>query len=406
MKSALPCVLTINGGSSSIRFAVYQAGDTPRRRLSGKIDRIGLSGTNLIVNDPAGTSPGPRRLATGDHRAAVGFLLEWLEAQPIFASVSAAGHRVVHGMKHSEPERVTPKLLAELHRITPYAPDHLPREIGLIEAFRRRHPELRQVACFDTAFHRTMPRVARLLPIPRRYAAKGVERYGFHGLSYSYLIEELGRLDPAGATGRVILAHLGNGASLAAVRHGRSIDTSMGFTPTAGLVMSTRTGDLDPGLVYYLARTERMSAARFQQLVNHESGLLGVSAISSDLRDLLAQEAGDVRAAEAVALFCYQAKKWIGSFAAVLGGLDTLVFAGGIGENAPLVRARICEGLNFLGIELNESRNAATAAVISTDASRATVRVIHTDEEQMIARSVCRALGLGMASDNKSSEKA
>ena len=406
MKSALPCVLTINGGSSSIRFAVYQAGDTPRRRLSGKIDRIGLSGTNLIVNDPAGTSPGPRRLATGDHRAAVGFLLEWLEAQPIFASVSAAGHRVVHGMKHSEPERVTPKLLAELHRITPYAPDHLPREIGLIEAFRRRHPQLRQVACFDTAFHRTMPRVARLLPIPRRYAAKGVERYGFHGLSYSYLIEELGRLDPAGATGRVILAHLGNGASLAAVRHGRSIDTSMGFTPTAGLVMSTRTGDLDPGLVYYLARTERMSAARFQQLVNHESGLLGVSAISSDLRDLLAQEAGDVRAAEAVALFCYQAKKWIGSFAAVLGGLDTLVFAGGIGENAPLVRARICEGLNFLGIELNESRNAATAAVISTDASRATVRVIHTDEEQMIARSVCRALGLGMASDNKSSEKA
>ena len=406
MKSALPCVLTINGGSSSIRFAVYQAGDTPRRRLSGKIDRIGLSGTNLIVNDPAGTSPGPRRLATGDHRAAVGFLLEWLEAQPIFASVSAAGHRVVHGMKHSEPERVTPKLLAELHRITPYAPDHLPREIGLIEAFRRRHPKLRQVACFDTAFHRTMPRVAKLLPIPRRYAAKGVERYGFHGLSYSYLIEELGRLDPAGATGRVILAHLGNGASLAAVRHGRSIDTSMGFTPTAGLVMSTRTGDLDPGLVYYLARTERMSAARFQQLVNHESGLLGVPAISSDLRDLLAQEAGDVRAAEAVALFCYQAKKWIGSFAAVLGGLDTLVFAGGIGENAPLVRARICAGLNFLGIELNESRNAATAAVISTDASRATVRVIHTDEEQMIARSVCRALGLGMASDNKSSEKA
>ena len=406
MKSALPCVLTINGGSSSIRFAVYQAGDTPRRRLSGKIDRIGLSGTNLIVNDPAGTSPGPRRLATGDHRAAVGFLLEWLEAQPIFASVSAAGHRVVHGMKHSEPERVTPKLLAELHRITPYAPDHLPREIGLIEAFRRRHPKLRQVACFDTAFHRTMPRVAKLLPIPRRYAAKGVERYGFHGLSYSYLIEELGRLDPAGATGRVILAHLGNGASLAAVRHGKSIDTSMGFTPTAGLVMSTRTGDLDPGLVYYLARTERMSAARFQQLVNHESGLLGVSAISSDMRDLLAQEAGDVRAAEAVALFCYQAKKWIGSFAAVLGGLDTLVFAGGIGENAPLVRARICAGLNFLGIELNESRNAATAAVISTDASRATVRVIHTDEEQMIARSVCRALGLGMASDNKSSGKA
>ena len=212
-------------------------------------------------------------------------------------------------MKHSEPERVTPKLLAELRRITPYDPDHLPREIGLIEAFRQRHPKLPQVACFDTAFHRTMPRVAKLLPIPRRYAAKGVERYGFHGLSYAYLMEELGRLDPAAAKGRVILAHLGNGASLAAVRHGKSIDTSMGFTPTAGLVMSTRTGDLDPGLVYYLARTERMTAARFQQMVNHESGLLGVSGTSSDLRDLLAHEAGDARAAEAVALFCYQAKK-------------------------------------------------------------------------------------------------
>jgi Acetate kinase len=290
MKSALPCVLTINGGSSSIRFAVYEAGETPRRRLDGKIDRIGLSGTNLIVNDPAGKPQVPRRLAAADHRTAVGFLLDWLEAQPVFASVKAAGHRVVHGMKHSEPERVTPKLLAELHRITPYDPDHLPREIGLIEAFRRRHPTLPQVACFDTAFHRTMPRVAKLLPIPRRYAAKGVERYGFHGLSYAYLMEELGRLDPAATKGRVILAHLGNGASLAAVRDGKSIDTSMGFTPTAGLVMSTRTGDLDPGLVYYLARTERMTAAQFQQMVNHESGLLGVSGTSSDLRDLCARE--------------------------------------------------------------------------------------------------------------------
>jgi acetate kinase len=207
-------------------------------------------------------------------------------------------------------------------------------------------------------------------------------------------MEELGRLDPAAARGRVILAHLGNGSSLAAVRDGKSIDTSMGFTPAAGLVMSTRTGDMDPGLVYYLARTERMTAARFQRLVNHDSGLLGVSGISADMRDLLAKEGEDVRAAEAVALFCYHVKKWIGSFAAALGGLDTLVFAGGIGENAPLVRARICEGLTFLGIELNASRNAETAGVISTDASRATVRVIRTDEELMIARSVTRVLNL------------
>ena len=394
MKSAFPSVLTINGGSSSIRFAVYEAGGTPRRLLDGKIDRIGLRGTNLILSDSSGKPQVPRRVAAADHRTAAGFLLDWLEAQPVFTSVKAAGHRVVHGMKHSEPERITPKLLAELRRIMPYAPDHLRREIGLIEAFRRRHPQLPQVACFDTAFHRTMPRVAKLLPIPRRYSAKGVERYGFHGLSYAYLMEELGRLDPAATKGRVVLAHLGNGASLSAVLHGKSIDTSMGFTPTAGLVMSTRTGDLDPGLVYYLAHTERMTATQFQHVVSHESGLLGVSETSSDLRDLQAREAVDVRAAEAVALFCYQAKKWIGSFAAALGGLDTLVFAGGIGENAPLIRKRICDGLGFLGIELNRKRNAKNASLISQDAGRVKVRVIRTDEEVMIARSVSRILDL------------
>ncbi|HZC24939.1 MAG TPA: acetate/propionate family kinase [Candidatus Binatia bacterium] len=395
MKSAVPCTLTINGGSSSIRFAVFEAGKTPRRRLDGKIERIGLSGTSLIVNDPAGTSQAPRRLGAGDHLSAPDFLLDWLEPQPIFASVKAVGHRVVHGMKHSEPERVTSKLLAELHRITPYDPDHLPGEIALIEAFRRRHPKLTQVACFDTAFHRTMPRVAKLLPIPRRYAARGVERYGFHGLSYAYLLEELGRVDPAATKGRVILAHLSNGASLAAVRDGKSIDTSMGFTPTAGLVMSTRTGDLDPGLVYYLARTKRMTAAQFQNMVNHESGLLGVSGTSSDVRDLLARETGDARAADAVALFCYQAKQWIGSFAAALGGLDTIVFAGGIGENAPLIRARICDGLGFLGIELDQKRNAKNAPLISPDAGRVKVRIIRTYEEIMIAKLVERVLNLG-----------
>jgi acetate kinase len=317
--------------------------------------------------------------------------LDWLEAQPIFASVTAAGHRVVHGMRHFEPEPVTPALLSELRRITPYAPDHLPGEIAMIEAISRRHPRLPQVACFDTAFHQAMPRVATLLPIPRRFDAAGVQRYGFHGLSYGYLMEELTRVgDPAASTGRVILAHLGNGASLAAVRDGRSVDTSMGFTPTAGLPMSTRSGDLDPGLVGYLARTDNMTPLQFHHMVNHESGLLGVSETTSDMRDLLAQEADDVRAAEAVALFCYQVKKWIGAFAAALGGVDTLVFAGGIGEHAPLVRERICEGLSFLGIELDASRNAEAANVISTDASRATVRVIRTDEELMIARSVLR----------------
>jgi acetate kinase len=386
-------VLAVNGGSSSIRFALYEEGEPLRRRLTGKVDRVGLSDTTLTFKNSAETAPDRRTIHMDDDHSAVDFLLDWLETQQVFASVAAVGHRVVHGMTHSEPERVTPGLLDGLRRITAYDPEHLPLEIELIEAFRQRHPALPQVACFDTAFHRTMPRVASLLAIPRRYEAAGVRRYGFHGLSYAFLMEELARLgDPAATKGRVILAHLGNGASVAAVRDGKSIDTSMGFTPAAGLVMSSRSGDLDPGLVAYLARTEQMSATQFQNMVNHESGLLGVSETSSDMRDLLEHETQDVRAAEAVALFCYQAKKWIGAYAASLGGLDTLVFTGGIGENAPLVRARICEGLGFLGIELDKKRNAATEAVISAAASRVTVRVIATDEELMIARSVCRIL--------------
>jgi acetate kinase len=389
-------LLTINGGSSSIRFALYEEGEPLRLLLNGKVDRVGLSGTNLSFKDSTGLSQDSRIIDPAHHPSAVAFLLDWLETQQVFASVKAVGHRVVHGMTHSAPERITQELLDELRRITPYDPEHLPLEIELIEALRQRHPTLPQVACFDTAFHHTMSRVASLLPIPRRYDAVGVRRYGFHGLSYEFLMDELNRLgDPAAAKGRVILAHLGNGASLAAVRDGKCIDTSMGFTPTAGLVMSSRSGDLDPGLVSYLARTEQMSATQFQEMVNHASGLLGVSEISSDLRDLIAQESDDIRAAEAVALFCYQAKKWIGSFAAALGGLDTLVFAGGIGENASLIRERICDGLGFLGIELNQNRNTTNAPLISTDGGRVKVRVIRTDEELMIARSATRVLNLG-----------
>ena len=391
MKSDKPYILTINGGSSSIRFALYRVEEPLKKALSGKIDRIGLDGTNLTFHDAAKDKRGNLKLSASDHKSAATFLIDWLEKLDCFPSVRAVGHRVVHGMHHTEPELVSQQLLDELNRISPFDPDHLPSEIELIETFRQRHPKLPQVACFDTAFHQTMPRVAKLLPIPRRFEAKGIQRYGFHGLSYSYLMEELARLGEASATtGRVILAHLGNGASLAAVRDGKSIDTSMGFTPTAGLVMSTRTGDLDPGVAPYLARTEQIDTKQFYDMVNHKSGLLGVSETSSDMRDLLDCETKDVRAAEAVALFCYQAKKWIGSFAVALGGLDTVVFAGGIGENAPAVRKRICEGLEFLGLEVDEARNAKTADVISTEASRITVRVIRTDEELMIARSVSR----------------
>ena len=392
------CVLTLNGGSSSIRFAVYESGQPLRRRLAGKIDRIGASGTTLsVTQSPEHAAPRPRRVVAVDHRDAADVLLRWLEAQPIFASVRAAGHRVVHGMRRSEPALVTSKLLADLRRNAPYDPEHLPVEIGLMDALRTRYPGLRQVACFDTAFHRSMPKVARMLPIPRRYAARRVERYGFHGISYSYLIEELRRLDPTAARGRVILAHLGSGASLCAARDGKSLETSMGFTPASGLVMGTRTGDLDPGVGYYLARTAGISPARFQQMVNHQSGLLGVSGVSADLRDLLARQRDDPRAAEAVELFCYHVTKWIGSFAAVLGGLDTLVFSAGIGENAPMIRRQICTGLGFLGIALDRSRNARNAPVISPRGGRVSVRVIPTDEEQMIARLVIRVLGMSPA---------
>jgi acetate kinase len=257
------------------------------------------------------------------------------------------------------------------------------------------------VACFDTAFHHDLPRVAQLLAIPRRYEAQGVRRYGFHGLSYEFLMRELVCLSGTGAApGRAILAHLGNGASLAAVRDGKSVDTSMSFTPTAGVPMSTRSGDLDPGLFWYLARTEKMSAKQFNEMATLHSGLLGISESSSDMRDLLERETQDPRAAEAVALFCYQVKKWVGGFAAALGGLDTLVFAGGIGENAPPVRARICEGLEFLGIDIDEKKNAANEGVISAAASQVVVRVIRTDEERMIAETVCRVLGLSRKQEN------
>ncbi len=357
MKPANPRILTINGGSSSIKFALFEAGDSLQRILEGSIERIGLPEATLRVKGLNPEDNLSRPVAAPDHTVAVGALMDWIEERLGRATLTAVGHRVVHGgPKYSDPQLITKEMVEELHQLTPFDPEHLPEEILLTEAFHRRFPDLPQIACFDTAFHHDLPRVAQLLPIPRRYETQGVRRYGFHGLSYAFLMGELACLAGAeAAKGRVILAHLGNGASLAAVRDGKSVDTSMSFTPAAGVPMSTRSGDLDPGLVWYLARTEKMSAKQFNKMVNFQSGLLGVSETSSDMRDLLKCETRDVRAAEAVALFCYQVKKWVGAFAAALGGLDTLVFAGGIGENAPIVRTRICEGLEFLGIALEEN---------------------------------------------------
>ncbi len=393
MSVANPVILTLNGGSSSIKLAVYELTEPPTRGLHGSLARIGLPNPTLTVTDPATGSPVITPVAAPDPATAVRLLVDWLEKQPVFANVTAIGHRVVHGLEHQAPERVTPELLTELNRIRAYDPDHLPLEIALIEAFQQRHSPLPQIACFDTAFHRSMPRVAQMLPLPRRLDAQGIRRYGFHGLSCAYLVQELTRLaGPAAAHGRVILAHLGSGASLTAVRDGQSVDTTMGFTPTGGLPMGTRPGDLDPGVLWYLLQTEKLTPPQLNHLLNHESGLLGVSETSSDMRDLLVLQATDVRAAEAVEVFCYQARKGIGAFAAVLGGLDTLVFAGGIGEHAAEVRHRVCHHLDFLGLELDEQRNAAHASVISTDASRVTVRVIPTDEEMMIAQTVGQLL--------------
>ena len=394
-------ILALNGGSSSIKFALFQLNHSLDRILGGNIDRIGLPETTFTVKGLNQGDNFSREVIAPDHTMAIDRLIDWLEERIGRVGLRAVGHRVVHGgEKYSKPQQINPEMIQELHQLSSFDPEHLPGEIELIKAVSHHYPDVPQVACFDTAFHRKMPRVARLLPIPRRYDAKGVQRYGFHGLSYAFLMEELARL--AGlevARGRVIIAHLGNGASLAAVNDGQPVDTTMGFTPTAGLPMSTRSGDLDPGLVWYLARTEHVDAKQFNEMVNSQSGLLGISEISSDMRDLLERESSDVRAAEAVALFCYQVKKWIGSFAAALGGLDTLVFTAGIGENAPEVRTRICAGLEFLGINLDDKRNADNAGVISMDGSRVTVRVIHTDEEQMIGKMVCRVLGLAVGKE-------
>jgi len=391
MASSASRILAINAGSSSIKFAVYHTPAAQVPLVRGKLDQTGTGRAVLSWQTSEGESD-QSDLEVTDH-GLVPRLIEWLDHRRELSNVSGAGHRIVHGMTRTAPVRVTPELIDELRAASSYAPEHLPLEIALIEAFRSRHPKLPQVTCFDTAFHGDLSPPASLLPIPRRYFAKGVRRYGFHGLSYGYLVEELARVAGADASReRLILAHLGNGASMAAVRGGKSIDTTMAFTPAAGLTMGTRTGDLDPGLVSFLARTEQMTASQFDRMVSHESGLLGVSEISADMRELLAREAEDVQAAEAIALFCYQAKKWIGALAAALGGLDTLVFSAGIGERSAPVRARICDGLEFLGIELDAGRNGADAAVISSDESRVIVRVIPTNEEVMIARLTSRVL--------------
>jgi len=387
-------ILTLNGGSSSIKFALFETGAELQRLLSGKVERIGQPVAEMEISDHAAGTTESQAVPAAHHASVIQPLMQVLEKRVNFEQIAAVGHRIVHGgVRYSEPEIITPDMIAFLEQISPYDPEHLPTEIAMIRALGSYYPTLRQVACFDTAFHRGMPRVAKILSIPRRYLDQGVQRFGFHGVSYAFLIDELERTaGKADARGRVILAHLGSGASMVAVRDRKSIDTTMAFTPTAGLVMGTRTGDIDPGLAAYLARTEKMSPDKFYQMANYKSGMLGISETSSDMQDLLKREKGDPRAADAIASFCYSARKFVGAYAAALNGLDTLVFSGGIGENSAVIRARICTGLEYLGLELDASRNDANAPLVSTDASQVSVRVIKTDEELQMARSVRRLL--------------
>ncbi|MDP3704351.1 MAG: acetate/propionate family kinase [Legionellaceae bacterium] len=395
MKRVNPQILVINSGSSSLKFALFESDPELHPMMEGKIERIGLPDATFRMTGVHPSEHVSKSLNVPNHKAAVNVLIDWFKTSH-HSNIIGIGHRVVHGgPNYSKPQPITSDLIDELHRLSPFAPQHLPQAIILIQAFQNWLPDISHIACFDTAFHHDLPRIAQILPIPRRYEAQGIRRYGFHGLSYEFIMKELERSgDPAAKKGRVILAHLGHGASLAAVKDGKSIDTSMGFTPTAGLPMSTRSGDLDPGVLLYLSKTEHLSTKQLNDIVNLKSGLLGISETSSDLRDLLECETYDVRAAEAIALFCYQIKKWIGAFSAVLNGLDTLVFSGGIGENAHIIRERICDDLDFLGVRLDSAYNNAQAPIISKADSRVTVRVIRTNEECMIANLVYLQLGI------------
>jgi len=381
-------ILTINSGSSSVKFSLYRLGVAESLVLHGKLDRIGVKGGVFQARDAGGGSLLDRTLDLPDHDAAFKTLLGWLQDQGSGKEVQAVGHRLVHGgAAHLTPAILTPAVQADLEKLAPLAPDHLPHEIKAIRVLQRLFPGLPQVVCFDTAFHRRMPEVAQRFALPREYVGAGVIRYGFHGLSYEYLLQELaGEADAVVAQGRVIMAHLGNGASMAALHQGVSRDTTMGMTPTGGLVMSTRSGDLDPGVILYLLQEQGLSPGQINDLLNRRAGLLGVSGISADMQDLLAQESRRPEAALAVALFCYQARKFLGALTAALGGLDTLVFTGGIGENSSVIRERLCRNLEFLGISLDADRNQANAPIISTAAGRVTVRVMQTNEELMIAR--------------------
>ena len=381
-------ILSLNSGSSSLKLALHQIGRDEKLMLSGSIRGIGLNRSNFLVENEVGKILVNRQITLSDWKTSVSTLLEWLEDNDYLANLDAVGHRVVHGgAEYHEPVLVTSELLKALVQLVPFAPDHLPQELEVINVIHQSRPGPKQVACFDTSFHRNMPRSAQIFALPRYLSNEGAIRYGFHGISYEYILDKLRKDGCKEAdNGRIIIAHLGSGASMAAVKGGKSIDTTMGFTPTGGLVMSTRSGDLDPGVILYLLKEKGLSLSEVGEMVNQQAGLLGVSGVSSDMKELLEKEEQDSNAAEAVGLFCYQARKFLGALATVLGGVDTLVFTGGIGENGATIRERICKDMEFLGICLDSDCNNNNASIISRANSPVTVRVMKTNEELMIAR--------------------
>lgn len=382
MKNEKAYILTVNGGSSSIKLALFAAQEASTKILEAAVGNIGQPSARLATPD------GAKPVTTADHSEAARLLTAWLAENIAPSTIVAVGHRIVHGgPKYYKTCIATNEVLADLRELTPFDPQHLPIELDLVATFREALQDAVQVLCFDTAFHHDLPTPARILPVPRHLETKGVRRYGFHGLSYAYILEELRRVEgEAAANGKVIIAHLGSGVSLAALKNGRSVDTTMSMTPASGVPMSTRSGDLDPGLILYLTQTQGYDTEQFNRMVNSESGLLGMSETTADMKKLLEIEIDDKRAKDAVDAFCYQVKKTIGSLAAALGGLNTLVFTGGMGENAPKIRARVCEGLEFLGIAIDDARNQEGARLVSVDGSQVGVHVIHTDEAVTIAR--------------------
>lgn len=388
-------ILVLNAGSSSLKFSAFRAEDAGAGPLlRGQVDGIGIA-PRFRLCGPGGEVVEEHTPASGaalDHERALGLVFERCRAARGGNRVVAVGHRVVHGgVKFAAPVRVDGGVLADLDQLAPLAPLHQPHNLAAVRAVGRLAADLPQVACFDTAFHRTQPEVAQRFGLAQRFTDEGVRRYGFHGLSYEYIASVLSRVDPRAAAGRTVVAHLGNGASLCAMLGGRSVATTMSFTPTDGLVMGTRCGALDPGAVLYLMTQHGMSAAEVEHLIYHESGLLGVSGVSSDMRDLLAS--ADPRAAEAVDLFVYRIGRELGSLAAALGGLDALVFTGGIGENATAIRAKVCRAAAWLGVALDEAANESGGPRISRAGSGAAVWVLPTNEELMIAIHTRQVLG-------------